>query len=264
MILKERKIYKNIIFSFMTETTETIQFVNQKSVERVGVLVQQLRDCFSSAAPPHTECQADSVLERIDKDPLFPLKESKSIKYPMSGEAQPNFDNPLKQFEQNSYYLPATLPKDISQHPNDLLNRQKREFLINARQEHHRMLWAFQDRLIYDAAIKQNSGYKSPFQTMAKYLTKESDIPILHESKVSPEAAAAHQQTQGKYAALLRKTQAATGELLETQTIASGMLFDREKYRAEHGINNTEEQNHVHDIPLFFPFHFLVGNESTK
>ena len=86
--------------------TESIEFINQKSVERVGVLVNQLRECFQSAPKAHTKCKADDVLEEIENNPAFALKESESIKYPMVGEEEPQFSNPLKQLEPYSFYFP--------------------------------------------------------------------------------------------------------------------------------------------------------------
>ena len=251
----------------MSESPETIEFVNQKSVERVSVLVKQLRDAFSSAKLPFKESKADSVISEMDKNPLYALNETSLLKFPMEGESFPKFENPLNQFQPFSFYSPATLPKDVCEYPKDKLNRQKKEFLIGARNEHHRMLWAFQDRLLFDAASKENSGFVSPFKTAAKLLSEEADIHLQLETKqpsTQETAPAQYQQNQGKYAAILRKAQSATNEVLETQLLASRMLCDREKYRALHGVNITEEQSYYHDLPVVNPFPFLAGNESTK
>ena len=252
----------------MSDSPETIEFVNQKSVERVSVLVKQLRDAFSKTKPPFEESKADSVLSEMDKNPLFAFTETPLLKFPMEGEAAPKFENPLEKIQHLSFYSPTTLPKDIYEYPNDKLNRQKREFLIGARKEHHRMMWAFQDRLVFDAASKENSGYTSPFKTAAKLLSEEADIHIQPEAKPptnQPEnKSAPPQQNQGKYASLLRKTQESTNEVLETQLLASKMLCDREKYRALHGVNITEEQSYYHDLPVVNPFPIIAGNESTK
>lgn len=242
----------------MGENPLTIEFVNNKSAERVSALVNELEKSFKSAKPTFVEKKASTVLERIDKEPLFGISESKLFKYPMNGEETPKYNSPFKSLQQYSFSCPPTIPKEIAGKENDDIFLQKKQFLIEARQEHHRLLWAFQDRLAFDTFSQDGSGYKSPFTTAAKLLAKEANNPY-PEAEQKAEA----KQSQGKAALILRKSQAASSEVLDKQIKVAKMLQDREYFRAVNTTDGIENQK-INEIHITFPYSILCDNESSK
>ena len=237
----------------MSEKTAKIEFVNKKSVERVSHLVSELRENFESVKPTIVEHTANKILEKIDKEPLFGISEESFLHFKINGEEVPKYKSPLQPLQPYSFTFPPTLPKEISEkEKSDELALKKKQFIIESRQEHHRLLWAFQDRLTFDAYSQEGSGFKSPFNTAAKLLAKEMEIPF-NENDTK----------EGKTASLLRKSQSESSEILDRQLKVAKMIQDREQYRLNNALDASLPRK-ASEVPVVFPFSILCDNESSK
>ncbi|OHS99577.1 hypothetical protein TRFO_33948 [Tritrichomonas foetus] len=131
----------------------------------------------------------------------------------------------------------------------------RREFLTEARMEHERLLWSFQDRLVRDLCSADDQFQQSPFQIATVQLAKEQTLPIhlVEKRKVT---------LQTRFSALMKKSQKKATSVLEAQKRNAKMIQDAKQFQANFARMQKNEAPSLvpekpYEIPVVCPFSFL-------
>ena len=248
----------------MNQTEEndsfSIHFANTKSKERVLKLVNEMKDCFKPVETK-SEMIAGKVIDQLDKEPenylrhpiLDTLKqnpEEKSINKASTA--------PLKPFLFPTY--PSTAPKDYAQQSDDHYARARRQFLIECREEHQRLLYTFQDRLTRELCTADDHFLTSAFQDAMQSISNEQNIPAVATEKRK-------EALQSRFNSLMRRSQKQTLTVLEFQKRCAKLLQDQEMFIVTHQPNADPEEPPKREpgpITITFPFSFLSDGGYTK
>ena len=244
----------------------SIQFVNTKSKERVLKLVSEMKECFKPVETK-TELIASKVLEELDKEPQNYLRHPILDNIKQNPEEQPiskASTAPLRPFLFPTY--PSTVPKDYAELSDRDYARARRNFLIECREEHQRLLYTFQDRLTRELCTADDHFLSSSFQDAMQNISKDQDIPAAATEKRK-------EALQSRFNSLMRRSQKQTLQVLEFQKRCAKLLQDQEKFVATHKPKSEkvgEEKPAAKETPepgpinITFPFSFLSDGGYTK
>ena len=252
----------------MSETKEEneeflIQLVNTKSKERVLKLVSEMKECFKPVETK-TELIASKVLDELDKEPekylLHPILDNMK----QNPEEQPiskASTAPLRPFLFPTY--PSTISKDYAELSDKEYSKARRNFLIECREEHQRLLYTFQDRLTRELCTADDHFLTSSFQDAMQNISREQDIPAAATEKRK-------EALQSRFNSLMRRSQKQTIQVLEFQKRCAKLLQDQERFVATHKPVPEKEENKNQPkvepgpITITFPFSFLSDGGYTK
>jgi hypothetical protein len=159
-------------------------------------------------------------------------------------------------------FYPASIPKQKTRLDDDG-EAIRHRFLTEARIEHERLLWSFQDRMIRDLCATDDQFHREPFQVATEQLAKEQALPIHFVSKrKNPES------VQSRFNMLMKKSQKRAAVVLESQKRDAKLIRDAKQFeinfakgaKAE-GIAGNEKR---FELPVTCPFSFLVDGGSAK
>ena len=238
-----------------------IKFVNTKSKERVLKLVSKMKDCFKPIETK-TELIATKIVEELDDQP------QNYLRHPILDTIKPNPDEqpiskastaPLKPFLFPTY--PSTAPKDYAQLSDKEYTKARRQFLIECREEHQRLLYTFQDRLTRELCTADDHFLTSSFQDAMQSISREQNIPPAATEKRK-------EALQSRFNSLMRRSQRQTLSVLEFQKRAAKLLQDQERFVVIHPqkseTENETQKKEPGPISITFPFSFLSDGGYTK
>ena len=238
----------------------SIQFVNKKSKERVMKLVEDMKTCF---APIETKTEkiATKVVDLLDnkreeyiRHPLIDgLKQSEKEEPIMKASTAP-----LKPFLFPAY--PSSIQGDYAKNSEERFAKSRRQFMIESREEHQRLLYAFQDRLTRELCTADEHFLASPFQDAMANISLDQNIP--------PSATEKRKEAiQSRFNSLMRRSQKQTIAVLENQKRCAKLLQDQEMFTIIHDQKESAADSLKRNpapITISFPFSFLSDGGYAK
>lgn len=249
--------------SFLDDPNFSLTFVNKKSSERVLELVDEIKTAFSRPELK-IENKAPECLAKADNNLELLLHTSNILKYEQ--DPDPPQMNPPRLASLKPFlfpFYPASVPK-TSQKPilDSDFNESRRNFLVDSRLDHERLLWSFQDRFVRDLCTGDDQSMQAPFQIATVQLAKEQTLPIhlVEKKKVT---------LQTRYNALMKKSQKKTATVLEIEKRNAKMVQDIKQFQINFSRMQKNELpsatiDKQYEIPVSCPFSFLCDTNNTK
>ncbi|EAY23220.1 hypothetical protein TVAG_185260 [Trichomonas vaginalis G3] len=237
-----------------TENKFSIRFVNAKSKERVLKLVGEMKECFKPVET-HTELKACEIIDKLTETPELYLKHPSLDSVKSSDQGIPIVkasSAPLRPFLFPTY--PSAISEDYMIQSTPKFAEERRNFMISSREEHQRLLFAFQDRLTRELTSGDEHYIPSPFQTAMANIASDQDIPSFAIDKQRKET------IQTRFNALLRKSQKQTHTVLEFQKRCAKLIQDEEQFHILQDKKAGKPENEIKDpkpLSITFPFSFL-------
>lgn len=243
------------------EQKSSICFVNAKSKERVLKLVGEMKECFKPIES-HTELVACDIINKLTDNPEL------YAKYPILESMKPSAQGipvvkassaPLRPFLFPTY--PSSIQGDYQKESSTRFAEERRKFMISSREEHQRLLFAFQDRLTRELTSGDDHYMPSPFQTAMKKITTEQDIPDYSNDKQRKET------IQTRFNSLMRKSQKQTHSILDYQKRCAKLIQDEEQFHVIQAKKAADPNTDIKDarsLAISFPFVFLSDGVYAK
>lgn len=235
-----------------------LTFVNKKSSERVQELVDEIRKAF---APRKEELDTSPMkaLELIENDPSLIFK-SPQIEE-LTPDSNPPAVMPPRLASLKPFLFPYHPAADIRTQTDPEFGPVKRKFMEESRIEHHRLLWAFQDRLVRDLCAADDQFQLSPFQIATTQLAKEQALPIHLVEKRK-------ENLQNRFSHLMKKSQKLAAQVIDSQKRNSKLLQDRKQFDIQYEMMQKNDAKMLTEkpveFPVYCPFSFLFDQSYTK
>lgn len=235
-----------------------LDFVNNKSKERVLKIENELIDSLKSINV-HVDDSASKTIETIgNKTELYALNPVlKDLKSNTKDTEFPKFSiASLRPFLFPSY--PATIQQDYNLQSNSEYTESRKNFMLESREEHHRLLYAFQDRLTRELCATDDHYQNSPFQDAMTRISIEQNIP--------PGAGDKRKEgIQSRFNSLMRRSQKQTIVALESQKRKAKLLHEQEMFNITHpNPESKDAEKNPQPLNITFPFSFLSDGGYAK
>lgn len=244
---------------YLDDPNFILRFVNKKSSERVMELVSKIKSAFKQ--PEVAEMTEPArALAMIDENPelllscphildLEPDQNPQTIAPPRLASLKP-FLFP---------FYPATAPSKPCDDP--AYEEIRHKFAREARLQHERLLWSFQDRFVRDLCAADDQFLKSPFQVATTQLAREQTLPIhlVEKRKETP---------QTRFNSLMKKSQKRAAAVIEAQKREAKMIQDTKQFDVNFAKMQKNEPlgtlDRQYELPVTCPFSFLSDAGSAK
>ena len=255
---------------YLDDPNFKIVFVNKKSHERVLEIINSIK---SSLQPPDSKLDQSpyEAISKASQDQTFFLNEN-IFKSELNSKTNENVhDSTHQETALNSHDFPPPQKPTFSSHrlsslkpfllssfptqtilpPDSTYQQARQDILYQSRIEQHKLLWAFQDRIIHDL-LHQNEEIPlhSHAELALNQIAKDQVLPIdKYETKSHINEIMINTQKQ---AIALSNHQKGSAKLLADQK-----LFDIQ-YKSD------ASKDHELSIPIINPFGFLTSLNTSK
>lgn len=228
----------------MSGRNERIFFVNKKCFERLEEKANQLRKEVIEAPPVPHETKFDQILSFVGENQtslfehreLFPAVKVKPVETPKLSELV--MIHPFLFGE-----IPPSCPETAVRTGPRKFNETRRKFLLEARKEHQRVLWTFQDGVLDDGR-DEKSSYISAFTKSMDYLAEEESLNTETPPEPKPP--------------FIRRMRELTSTLLNRQSQNSKLLRDCAQFVLNFNKTTmTLQSNPPLELQPIFPYAFL-------
>lgn len=242
---------------------KSINFVNTKSKERVKDLVNVLKESFKPVETSVDET-ATKVVDKLVENPVYyimdpnikdlPKIEHNNISSKSSTASLRPFLFPVH---------PPTLHRDINKKKaNSYYEKMRKNFLLGAREEHHRILFNFQDRLLGFIYSSDDPSLISPFQQAISRLREENSCQPLSKEKRKV-------AITSKFSDLMKLSVNQVHNTLENQRRRAKAISEDELYYSFKNTKDVEgipNEKDMDPISFNFPYSFLTegGRQLAK
>lgn len=233
-----------------------LRFVNKKSTERVAELVEKIRH-LTPVATEEADAAPRELMDKFDLNPDLLLEIPNIEELAAGNKPEPVTRARLASLKPFIFpYYPPTKPNSCNERE---FAQAKREFLTQSRDEHHRLLTSFQDRLLRDLCCADDQFQLSPFQIATTQLANEQLLPI-HQFEKRKE------NLQTRFNSLIKKSQKRTAQVLDSEKRMAKII--QEKFQFDVISKNIKIEPHeieqILEMPVVCPFSFLCDTGTSK
>lgn len=236
-----------------------IKFVHKKSTQQIEGLIRQIKEFYQANKSMKDKKEEDclksiseSSVELFNVPPnLFNLKpcDEKTVNHTTKFTSLKPFLFP---------YFPTNVQKNSDGTLDKEYEKDKKKFLIESRNEHQRLLYSFQDRLLKNLQNSDEDFQMSPFQIANAQLAKEQMFPVFTQNN--------NDLLSNRFNNLMKMSQKETSNLLELQKRKCEMIQDQQQFKINlEKLQNNEQINpneKFNDFSVVCPYSFLCANNS--
>lgn len=202
----------------------SLKFVNNKSTQRMSDIVNKLRDSYVNPPEISQDSPATNLLNKIEEDPVRVIYARAFVELGENFKPENKLQSKLSFMELSDSFLPAKLPMISAQNIGSKYSKRWLKFYYQLSNEHHRLLWSYQDRINNNMKIGKDGGYKSEFVSAAEVLNKD-----MHHSVFEEDFDSARQCKS-----ILQISQNLAKSVLERENKWAKMIQEAEQFQNEH------------------------------